>query len=253
MKPWDMIFSHRYAEAAAIYEAELRLNSNDPGLLSAHATAILCMGRMEESLREFERANKLANRRLKGETQPYLETIGTLLWLLGRREEAVEKFQQGVDEITDGSIKFADNAGGVSHGVLLWYAGVSVPSPDAKKTAIKYLSKLATKPRIQSWPGPVAQLVLGQKQPTDILAAATGASNISEAVLVAKSDLLKRRQLTNALFYMAIAERDRGSEPECRRIMTECADLENPILEMEWFLARGELDLPFATEKGVSP
>lgn len=240
MNPWKMIISHRYQEAAASYEARLKSDPDNPDLLSAHAAALLCLGHLQEALKEYQRANDLANRRLKGETQPYLEKIGSVFWLLGRRDEALQTFRTAIDGILDGSIKFADNAGGVSQGILLWYAGVTSGNEKAKSYALNYLRKLAKKSRIKEWPGVLALYVLGEKTQADVFAAVCGSSDINKAINQAKTDLLTRRRITKALFYIATLYRDENNEEQCREKMISCASLENPVLEIEWYLAREE-------------
>ena len=59
---------------------------------------------------------------------------------------------------------------------------------------------------------------------------------------MARTDLLKRRFLCQALFYGACREREAGDEPACMKKMEECFHLENPIIEVEWYLARGEFN-----------
>jgi tetratricopeptide (TPR) repeat protein len=244
MDPWDMILAHRYAEAVRCYEAELRTNPEDPGLLTEYATGLLNLGRLDEALVSFRRANELESSALAGESQPFLVDIGVTLWLLGKRGEAIETFRAAVDGILDGSIKFGDNAGGVSQGLLLWYAGLTARDETAKQDALKYLRKLARKPRIKHWPGHIALFVLGQGSQRDVLLQAAGKIALEEAVGQVKDNLLKRRDLVKALFYFAVQRRAEGVEEKCREGMIQCASLENPILEPEWYLARAEANAP---------
>jgi len=242
MKPWEMILAHTYAEAAACYDAQLKNSPDDPDLLSAHAIAMLGLGRLVEALDELRRANALASRRLKGETQPYLEKIGSILWLLGKRGEAIHTFRGAVDGIVDGSIKYADNAGGVSQGVLLWYASVTTGDEAAKNHALKYLRRLAKKSRIKQWPGALAVFALGEKTHEEVLMELCGTTELDESMKRAKNDLLTRRRLVQALFYFATRKREERDEQQCRAGMEKCASLENPILENEWYLARAEVE-----------
>jgi hypothetical protein len=122
MVAWEMVLEHRYAEAKALYEQQMAGNPSYV-LIAEYATALLCTGHLDRALAEFRRANAMAAQILKGESQPYLSDIGTVLWLLGEPQPAVETFELAVNGIENGSIKFADNAGGVSEGLLLWFAG----------------------------------------------------------------------------------------------------------------------------------
>lgn len=240
MHPWEMVLAHRYAEAVDRYEESLKIQPDDTGLLAEHATALLNLGRLDLALTQLRRANALVHQEVMGESQPYLIDIGTILWLLGRREEAIQTLTASVNGILDRSIKFADNGGGVSQGLLLWYAGLSAPDEKAEKDALNYLRKLATKPRIKYWPGPLALFTLGKTSDMEVILEATGANELDDAIVRARSNLLKRRQLAKALFYFAVRKRDEGLEQECRDSMRACASLENPVLEPEWYLARAE-------------
>ncbi len=240
MLPWEMVLAHRYEEAAACYETQLKKDPNDVGSLAGYATVLLCGQRYQEALSLFQRANDLVDPRLKGESQPYSAEIGTILWLLGKREESIRTFRTAVDGILNGTIGFADNAGGVSQGLLLWYVGVTAESEETVIHALKYLRKLSKKKRIQYWPGPVALLALGEKTFDDVVMAASGSNNLEGATVNAANDLLIRRQLVVALFYSATKQRSEGLEDACKLKMAACSRLKNPILEYEWYLACAE-------------
>jgi hypothetical protein len=51
--------------------------------------------------------------------------MGTVLWVMGLRGVAKELYRSAVDGIRYGTIHYADIAGGVGQGLLLWYAGVT--------------------------------------------------------------------------------------------------------------------------------
>jgi hypothetical protein len=170
-----------------------------------------------------------------------LKTIGAVQWLLGLRQEAIQTFRASVDGILNRTIKFADLAGGVSQGVLLWYTGGSAPDASAREYALKYLTKLAKRSRIEYWPGPLARLVLDQVDFAFVLEKATGMRELQPSVDLTKGDLLKRRQLVQALFYRGVQARSLGHESECQDWMRRCFELENPIIELEWYLARNEV------------
>lgn len=240
MKPWEMILAHQFSEAAKIYETQLESKPGDAGLLGGHATALLALGKFEEALKRASQANAIESAEMKGETQPYIEMVGSILWILGRRDEAIQTLRTAVDGVIDGSIKYADNAGGVSQGLLLWYAGVTAADEKSKTYALKYLSKLTKKSRVKYWPGPLALFALGQMPEEEVLVELCGTNDLQESVRQAKDDLLKRRCLVQSLFYFATQKRAKGNEEQCRIGMAKCTDMENPVLEVEWYLARAE-------------
>ena len=239
--PWERVFAHRYSDALTQYDERRRNGFEQDALeIGNRSTALLCLGRLDEALAGFQQANELARQRLRGETQPYLAKIGAMFWLLGKRNEGIQAFKAAVDGILDGSIKFADNAGGVSEGLLLWYAAVTDANNEAKEHSLNYLRKLAKKPRIKNWPGDLALVALKGKSIDELLHNRFGTGDILKAAETAKSDLLKRRELVKCLFYSAVRKRDENDEIGCRNIMAACTSLENPIIEIEWFLARAE-------------
>ena len=245
MDPREMLFKHRYTEAAKSYRKLLKKESDEYEYgdnLVEYSTALLCLGQLNEALQGFFHANEIAKKRLRGESQPYLEKIGVIHWLLGNRAEAIKIFRSGIQGVLKGIIKFTDNAGGVSHGLLLWYAGVTERDIIAKEESVNYLGKLAKKSRIQYWPGPLGLYVLGKSSFDEVLISATDTNNLTEAFALAKTDLLKRRYLCQLLFYAAVNQRNIGDENGCLERMKNCIQLENPILEVEWYLARNETE-----------
>ncbi|HTW35189.1 MAG TPA: hypothetical protein VMD53_11280 [Rhizomicrobium sp.] len=105
---------------------------------------------------------------------------------------------------------------------------------------MKYLKKLASRRRIQNWPGPAALFLLGQLTFEDAMKDATGFADLAQAKDIAEQDLMKRRQLTAILFAAGTERRMAGDEAKCRMYMTECAGLTNPLAEYEWYLTRSE-------------
>jgi tetratricopeptide (TPR) repeat protein len=235
-----MLSAHRYEEALKKFEEELAIDPRDNGALAGHARALQCLGHYAEALEELKKANAV-EASYGTRTPHYLQIIGGLQWLLGRQTEAIQTFKTGMDGILDGSIQFSDAAGGISHGLLMWYAGISALDRGAQDYAYNYLRKLGKGFRAGSWPGPIGHFILGRNSREEVLEAACETHELAEAIKAAKTDLLKRRQLVQALFYFATWERAEGREEECLSLMRQCAELENPIIEIEWFLARGEV------------
>src|SRR5262249_34200979 len=156
------------------------------------------------------------------------------------RTEAIETFKASVGGILDGSIKFADLAGGVSQGLLLWYSGVTAQDLSAVASAENYLRKLTGHASSQFWPGPLARFVLRQLTFEQLLFDNFATLDPEVATINSKADLLSRRRLVQTFFYYAVSERAHNDESTCRAWMLKCAQLENPILEVEWYLARAE-------------
>jgi hypothetical protein len=186
----------------------------------------------------------LRYRNQRQNAQPYLDFIGGICWLLGQPEEAIRSFKAAVDGILDRSIKYADVAGGVSQGLLLWYAGVTAHQEPAKVHATDFLGRLARGRQINYWPGPLALLLLGHKTAEQVLFGLSGCASVSDSIERAQTSLLIRRRLAKALFYIAAQHRGHGAEQQCRRLMAKCCSIPNPVLEIEWYLASWEANGP---------
>lgn len=235
----ELYRTHQYENVVALCKTELGRTPGDPGWLAELGESLLCLGRLDEALSQYQLADKFRDARLN--SRPFLNRIGSIQWLLGRHDDSMETLKSAVDGILDGSIEFADAAGGVSQGLLLWYAGVAACDDAAKQHALKYLRKLAGKSCSRLWPGPLAAFALGEKPQATVLAELGGTTDLKTLLKRAKKDLLTRRELVQALFYFGVRERSEGNEAECLAWLAKCANLENPILEVEWYLANGEL------------
>jgi hypothetical protein len=103
--------------------------------------------------------------------------------------------------------------------------------------AMKYLKKLSTRSRIQYWPGPAALFLLGALTFGDAMKNATDVAQTKRPV---DQEGWKRLHLT-ALYFVAGTERRMASDENgARMFFAECASLTNPLVEYEWYLARGE-------------
>src|SRR5262245_14493679 len=104
---WHLIAAHEYEEAVAAYDAKLAAGK-EKWLLANRAIALLCLGRLSEALEDVSTANDAA--RQSHSTR--LETMGTVLWLMGHRSVAKELYRSAVDGIRHGTIAYTDIAGG---------------------------------------------------------------------------------------------------------------------------------------------
>jgi len=96
-------------------------------------------------------------------------------------------------------------------------------------------------PTLKGWPSPVARYYLGMISFPDLLESATGQRELPGAIEVARSKLLSRRELCQALFHDGVRSRAQGDEGLCLTRMRECYALEDPLIEEEWYLARYEV------------
>jgi tetratricopeptide (TPR) repeat protein len=243
MRPKELLYAHKYVEAVEAYKHDIREHP-DKNYYSALGQSLLALGNYEEALNSFRRDDKIENSRIKG-CFPSLIKAATALWLLGKRLEAVQEWHRAVAGILDGSIRFGDASGGGTQGLLLWYGAVTLGDSSEREYALDFLRSIKRRKLSTSaicWPHPIVQMVLGEMPIAKTLTICCHSSVLSECLKEASTDLLKRRGLCQILFYNACCERSFGNEVECIRKMRLCLQLENPIIECEWYLARNEVN-----------
>jgi|SoiMethySBSTD1v2_1073268.scaffolds.fasta_scaffold254595_2 hypothetical protein len=225
--PWHLISAHQYEKAIAAYDAILAAGENYHAIVANRAIARLCLGRLSEVLEGFATANDIARRdRSAPKSAPYLSDIGTVLWLMGHRSVAMELYRSAADGIRYGTIAYADASGGVGEGLLLWYAGITTKDRNAMEQALDCLTRLAKKPRIKSWPGPLAQFVLERQSFNEVLRDPFKTNNLLETAeqrratsardgSLFKPYLFSERSVDNGATKMVVVElySNRGETP----------------------------------------
>jgi hypothetical protein len=204
---------------------------------------LLHLGRYAEALPIFTRAYEIRQHELRGESECYLDDIGTTLWLMDRRAEAIDAWRGEVDGLISGRVKFGDLAGGVSPGLLLWYGGVATGTTEVRDHALRFLRNRAKDSRIKYFAGHIALFLIGEMTFDKVLEGATGSPDLEDSIRIASTKPLQRRHLINALFYRAITKREAGRHDDYIEHLKQCVGLQNPLVEQEWFLARHELAL----------
>ena len=217
------------------------MNGEDRESISGLATALISARRYADALPLLEQLSNRERALQVGMPGRGVE-IATIQWILGLRAEAMQIARDLTRGILDGTILYADGAGGVTQGTLLYYMAASIGDLATVEYALSYLKTLASKPRIQQWPGPIAQFLIRKVTLFDLLKEGTGTSELAMAISKASRDLLTRRRLCNILFADGVVHRSNGDEALCIQRMKECEKLTNPLLEMDWFLARDEVD-----------
>ena len=237
----SLLRAHRNDEALAAGRLLLAANPEDRPAVWIMADAYRAKGQYEEALPYFLRCDEYNRQGLRGDPGVQ-DSISCLYWFMGDRPKAISIMRALVAGFLDGTYCYGDLAGAVTEGLLLYAMGVSARDEEAIAFALKYLRNRVKRKAIRNWPGPVARYYLGQLEFTDVLIAATGMPDVANAIWIAKTDLLKRRQLCAALFHDGIKSRAEGFEDHCMFRMRECFSLEDPIIESEWYLARYEVE-----------
>jgi tetratricopeptide (TPR) repeat protein len=239
MDALDLLESHKYAEAVAACKQRLSVNPNDFGAVDTMASALRALEKYEEALPLLERMDAHQKTRKITPGMPgRQEDISCLYWFMGNRQKAIELMRGLVDGILDGSINYGDAAGGMKQGLLLYYMAVTERQPDQVACALDYMRNRINQLKrslpglpVDYWPVPVARYYLGDISFDDLLASATG-----------QSELMRRRKLCVALFHDGAKNRALGAEDRCLARMRECYALEDPLIEPEWYLARHEVE-----------
>ncbi len=245
MDAMKLLRSHEYAEAVAACRQSISMNPDDIGAIDTMADALRALERYEEALALYERVDAYEKGRpniTPGHPGRQMD-ISCLNWFMGDRRKAIALMRGLADGIIDGTIQYStDVAGGMTQGLLLCYMGATASRPDQMAFAMDYMRK-RLKGRFVSkyWPAPVARYYLGEISFSDLLTAATGQGELTQATDIARVRLLNRRQLCSALFHDGVKSRVQGAEDQCLARMRQCYALENPLVEHEWYLARYEV------------
>ena len=242
MDAQDLFDTYRFVESAALYEQQLAKGIGNPiANKGGLAAAFMAIGRYADAMPLLEEVGEYEKRRVRGSAGQD-DDIAVCRWICGDRAGALEMARALVRGVGKGTVQFApDLAGGVSYGVLLYYMALSLPSQPDIDLSLSFLRGRTKAKKSSPWPMPVAQFLLGQLIFPEMLAAGFGTPSLDRVKRSATNDLLTLRQLTNALFAMALHCRAAGDEAECLKWFNECAGLVNPLIEPGWHLAKAEV------------
>lgn len=179
-------------------------------------------------------------------------------WCLGNPDEAIRLMKGLCAGILNGKIQYSSSTGGGEQGLLLHYMATTTQDDELRQYAFDYMKKVITQqakylPHRQildlGWPIPLMAFVLGEASYSQVMKFATSSrmhtkettEDSVEARLIASTDLMTRRRLTNVYLQEATLARADGNEEGCMAKMRECYELENPIIEAAWYLARYEV------------
>lgn len=246
MKAYELIWAHRYEEAIADLRRELESNPENIAAVEGMAKALRAKGEYPEALCFFERLaihskmDRVANLLAPGSAAWQID-IATLHWLLEERSEAMRLMHGLAAGILDGSIKYADAAGGMSQGLLLYYMAVTENVAREVSFALDYVNNRVKHALSHVWPCPIARYHLGEITFQTVMEAVNRQPNLAGSPNPANLELGRRRRLTLALFHDGVRSRAQDDDEHFLVRMRECYGLENPLIEQEWYLARYEV------------
>jgi hypothetical protein len=119
---WNLIKLGRYDEAA---QQLARYINDGVGVALGHfgnkAVAELAAGRLEDAERTLKEGEAFAERDESSRGINLLLHLSEVQWLNGHVEEAVGSLMARLHGLKDGSVRYADSAGGGTEGLIHYY------------------------------------------------------------------------------------------------------------------------------------
>lgn len=239
--PWLLVLQHKYYEAIEIYHEWIREGRLTATIYAELGTAYLCADAAHLASGAFEQAEILSSRSLPqalGRSDAHLFWLGGSLLVEGKPHQSATVLSTAVTGISNGTISRTDIAGGASIGSLLGYAAKIADDHAKFRDAQRFMKGLSRRKRSENWPGPLMGLYLGITTPSIVLSNRFGTDQLSEIAALSRDDLSLRRAAATALFHVGHYHEAQDDHPAATEAYEVCANLENPILAVEWYLAR---------------
>jgi tetratricopeptide (TPR) repeat protein len=235
---WKLLEAGQAKKAVAAYETLVQSHqSPELSWLVNHSLALAAVGNFDEAVSSLSRADKLALSLASGFR--FQGKIAQLLWLAGEHHRALDLSTRDVAEIASGNREYADAAGGASNGLILYSIAVAATEMESIVQALSFLESLAErKSRLSSWPGPLASFLLGHLPFEALVLRTAGCETISAAIQKTHTNMLVRRELSQLLFYAGLNSRLSQRYELSDEYMNACRQIPNPLLELEWYMAR---------------
>jgi len=147
--PWNLIKLGRYDEAVQQFERELeasrarrRLSLSD---FANKATGEMAAGRMLDAEGTLKQSLAFSEREARGSDLRLL--LSEVQWLNGHLEEAVGSLMSRIQGLKDGSVQYADGAGGGTEGLILYYYGARLDRTSLIDNAHRWLKQVKKRNR----------------------------------------------------------------------------------------------------------
>jgi tetratricopeptide (TPR) repeat protein len=260
MSTSDLLLAHKYSEAVECAKREYAdLWPNEEWTMASLAEAYFVNGEYTNAIPLYSEVGKLERADPAAPGRPGRDNcISVAHWCLGNRDEAIRLMKSLCAGILNGKIKYSSSTGGGEQGLLLHYMATTAKDGALSQYALDYMKKvLAQQAKYYphtavlelGWPLPLMAFVLGETSYAQVMKFATSSrlnskettEDPAEARLIANTDLMTRRRLTNVYLQEATLARARGDETACMAKMRACYEMENPIIEAAWYLARYEI------------
>lgn len=228
MDPWHLHATGRYTEAVEGYTRRLRREQSARNY-AGRAEAYFKLKDYDRALADFHAANAAA----PYTCTHYFERIGVVNWMARRQNTAAAVWLDLALAMERGKIQYADGAGGVEPGCLLWFAAVSLGRTELLTPARSLLQKKVDARhgrnwRIENWPGPVAMFLLGLRNE----------SQLRERII--ETPIAHERELCKAEFYVGVKALQSGDVLRAKKAFRKAAALKDARIENEYDLAQRE-------------
>jgi hypothetical protein len=215
---WDLVKSGRYDDACVAADKESSETSSALPLRNK-VFALLNLGRYVEATQVCRQIIS----RTSGESDSDFIFLGVSCWLLEEYDEAVSTWQSAANT------KYTDAAGGVEIPLLLLFASAKLQNEELKTQSLKELQTLCKK-STTSWPGPVANYVLGKLTEDDVRSK------------MSAQPVLRAKQACQAAFYFGVMRSMQQDTNGYRKCMQEsCEQGAVSLMKQEYYLARAEI------------
>lgn len=214
--PWDLVMAGKWEAALGAYKEDWHVTHSAVDLHN-RALVLLNLGRHAEALADLERCLILS----KANTDGDFQYIGAVHWLMGNQRDAFEWWQS--------SLKAGYTSWIARSPALLVYAGARLGYKWLEKDGLQLLKKLWKPGKDLGWPSALPGMYLGEV-PTD-----------EPETYVSTTPVLRERQLCQALFHTGVIALRSGNTELANSRFRRAASLQEAVLEVELYLARGEV------------
>jgi hypothetical protein len=228
MDAFKLLESGQPRKAIEAFTRKIRRQPTDINY-SSRAEAFIQLKEYDNGLADLHWANAAA----VWTSTHYFERIGVVNWLARREYLAAATWLELVLATERGKIQYADAAGGVEPGCLLWFAGVSLGYEELLVPARRLLESKIAKGHglmrtIENWPGPLALFLLGRMDEAKVR------ERISDV------PILRERELCQTEFYVAVRALEQEDTTKATKAFRKAAALHAGSVENEYDLAQRE-------------
>jgi tetratricopeptide (TPR) repeat protein len=238
--PWFLVEAGRFQDALRAFdkiEAEGTWSQRRLAL-GNKALTLLAMGLNREALAAFETLDRLLETGAQGGRE--LLRCAQAHWLLGDKARARSTAARNLDLVLAGNTTRTSSTWAVFDALFVFFLGAAMDDKPSLASAARYLTAISENMQAKQPNAALISCVLGSATLDSTIKVWTGSPSLNLAAGRAGEDAYIRRVLPEILFYAAAGERARGNDQRAIDLLKICTALPNPLIVMEWYLARCE-------------